>query len=348
LRNPFTVLLLYVFSSFGCVFLMNWQLLQYRVVVISISLLAVGYYMYVELRRMNRWQERLYMDNGIKDTIFNLCLDGIFLEDEMGNILDCNRSGHEIFGYTKEEMLTKSVSDLVPEEFAATLPDVIPNEMATGGKYVERVSKRKDGSVFPTEINTNYVTLGKQKRLIAYLRDITERKEIEDGLRLLSVKDDMTGVFNRRYVMDQFQRMFDRLKRFNWDFFSVGMLDIDDFKEINDTYGHVFGDEVLRKFSRMLERNVRTVDVIGRYGGEEFLLLFPYTAKDGGETVIKRLLAKTSSLSFSRPAKITFSAGLMEINYGKEDAHDIDSIINKVDELMYRSKKEGKNRVSCI
>ena len=349
MRQPFALLLLYILSCLSCVVLGNWQLLDYRGnIIIGISMLAVGFYIYSELKRMEMWHERLSIDNNVKNTIFDLCLEGIYLEDEKGNILDCNRSGHEIFGYTRDEILAKSVADLVPEEIAKTFQETIPDDMTVGNKYVERVSKRKDGTVFPSEVNTNYVILDGEKRFIAYLRDITERKNMENELRLLAVKDDLTGIFNRRYIMDQLQRMLDRLKRYDWDFFSIAMLDIDDFKEINDKHGHVFGDEVLKYFSCMLKKSVRRVDMVGRYGGEEFLLILPYTSKAGGGTVLNRIREKAASLDFSRPVQLTFSAGLMEMTHDRAAQCDMDGILNRVDELMYKSKKEGKNRISCI
>ncbi|MCR4428194.1 MAG: PAS domain S-box protein [Caldiserica bacterium] len=113
--------------------------------------------------------------------LVELSADGIFLEDERANILDCNEAGARIYGYKKEEIIGKNVRDLVPEDFARTLPEVI--DFDTAGVYEERLSKRKDGSIFPSEIATRLWTVGGKRRLLAYVRDISERRLAEETLR---------------------------------------------------------------------------------------------------------------------------------------------------------------------
>ncbi|MGB9835014.1 MAG: PAS domain-containing protein, partial [bacterium] len=113
--------------------------------------------------------------------LVELSSDGIFLEDQYGNILDCNEAGARIYGYSKDEIIGKNIRDLVPEDFAQTLPPVITED--SGGVYEERRSKRKDGSIFPSEIATRLCTVRGERRLLAYVRDITERKLAEEALR---------------------------------------------------------------------------------------------------------------------------------------------------------------------
>ncbi len=116
-------------------------------------------------------------------TLIDLSLDGIYLENEQGDILDCNTAGHEMFGYSREEMLRLNIRDLVPPEFSQQIPETIPDEMATGDFYLERENRKKDGSLFPTEINTKFVELNGKKRLIAYVRDNTKQKKSEAALK---------------------------------------------------------------------------------------------------------------------------------------------------------------------
>lgn len=113
--------------------------------------------------------------------LVELSSDGIFLEDQYGNILDCNEAGARIYGYSKEEIIGKNIRDLVPEDFAQTLPLVITED--SGGVYEERRSKRKDGSIFLSEIATRLCTVRGERRLLAYVRDITERKMAEEALK---------------------------------------------------------------------------------------------------------------------------------------------------------------------
>ncbi len=136
----------------------------------------------VLLVRSKKQTQKLKDSEKKYQTLIDLSLDGIYIENERGEILDCNTRGHEMFGYSKEEMLQLSIRDLVPTEFRALLPEIIPDEMATGEAYVERENMRKDGTIFPTEINTRFVTLNGEKRLIAYVKDNTSQKAIEGAL----------------------------------------------------------------------------------------------------------------------------------------------------------------------
>ncbi len=115
--------------------------------------------------------------------LVDLAIDGIFVETNRGEFLDCNSAACRMFGYTKEEMVGLAIADLVPEDFAKTLPEVITAEETTGDVAVERVNKKKDGTLFPTEISTKLFKLGGEERLIAYIRDITEHKRTEEALK---------------------------------------------------------------------------------------------------------------------------------------------------------------------
>ena len=164
--------------------------------VLSIVFGGITGFFIALLINKNQKKTRSIQESEIKfRTLIDLSLDGIYVENERGEILDCNTMGHKMFGYTREEMLQLTIKDLVPDEFAEMLPDVIPEEMATGEVYVERVNKKKDGTIFPTEINTKFIKLNGNKRLIVYVRDITERKKAENELReLIASKNKLFSV----------------------------------------------------------------------------------------------------------------------------------------------------------
>lgn len=115
--------------------------------------------------------------------LVELAADGVVIETVEGRILECNAAAAKIYGYTKEEMIGLTLADLVPEEFAKTLPRVISEKETTHGIFVPRISKRKDGTIFSTEIATKIVNIGGKPRIIAYVRDITKRKKAEKKLR---------------------------------------------------------------------------------------------------------------------------------------------------------------------
>jgi len=128
--------------------------------------------------------EKASTDNEEKyRTLVELAADGILIETVEGRILECNTAGAKIYGYTKEEIIGLTIADLVPEEFSNKLPKVITVKEISNGIFVPRISKKKDGTIFPTEIATKIVRIGEKPRLIAYVRDITKRKEAEKKLR---------------------------------------------------------------------------------------------------------------------------------------------------------------------
>jgi len=118
-----------------------------------------------------------------------MATDAIFLETVEGRILECNTAGAKMFGYTKEEIIGLTIAELVPEEFAKTLPKIITEKDTTYGKFVARINKKKDGTIFPTEIATRLINIGDKPRLIAYIRDITERKRAEKKRKSLLTKE---------------------------------------------------------------------------------------------------------------------------------------------------------------
>ena len=115
--------------------------------------------------------------------LVEMATDGIFMETVDGRILECNTAGAKMFGYTKEEMIGLTITDLVPEEFAKILPKVITEKETTHGIFVLRINKKKNGTIFPTEIASKIVNIGGESRLIVYIRDITKRKEAEKKLK---------------------------------------------------------------------------------------------------------------------------------------------------------------------
>jgi len=119
-------------------------------------------------------------------TLFEVSTDAIFLETLEGRILHCNTTACEMFGYTKEELTGLAAADLVPEDVAKTLPDIIKKQISTGAIFIETINKRKGGDLFPVEVRTRLITLGEEQLIFAHVHDITDRKQAESELRRLS------------------------------------------------------------------------------------------------------------------------------------------------------------------
>ncbi|MBI9045336.1 MAG: GGDEF domain-containing protein, partial [Anaerolineaceae bacterium] len=158
--------------------------------------------------------------------------------------------------------------------------------------------------------------------------------------------DELTGLYNRRKFMDLFKREIAIARRYDHPL-CVLLLDVDHFKEINDTYGHQSGDLVLQRLGQSLIKGVREIDLIGRWGGEEFVILLPRTNCEQALDVAERLREMVADLKIDvheNTVSITISGGISSSESGELE---MDEMITKADELMYRAKTEGRNRI-CI
>lgn len=173
--------------------------------------------------------------------------------------------------------------------------------------------------------------------------DITEKKEMEKKLEELASIDDLTGVWNRRYFFEIGKNEFLRSKRYK-AYFTIMMIDIDHFKKINDTYGHAAGDEVLKKITSVLKRNLRDVDILARLGGEEFAVLLPNTETQGALIVAERLrkAVESSSVMFeNRELRATISIGTAD----EKSAASLDELLKNADSALYTAKNQGRNTI---
>lgn len=168
-----------------------------------------------------------------------------------------------------------------------------------------------------------------------------KRKELYNN----SIKDSLTGIFNRRYLDIFIKNEVERSKRFQHPL-SVIMSDIDHFKNINDTYTHNAGDIVLKKIAHIIKKNVRSIDIFIRYGGDELLLILPNTNKQGAYNIAKKLIKAIDDTEIkyeSRIIKCTISAGIASI---EEASYNINELIFIADKRLYKAKESGRNRAS--
>lgn len=167
---------------------------------------------------------------------------------------------------------------------------------------------------------------------------------MSEELKMLSMTDHLTGLFNRRYFRERVFEEVERVKRHN-ECFAIFVIDIDNFKYFNDTYGHLAGDEILKGVSRTIRDAVRSMDVVARYGGEEFAVILPHTSKRDSVVIAERIRRGVEECRPSVDGMTewpTISLGVAEF---PGDASNIDDLVNKADRAMYLAKRMGKNRV---
>ncbi len=187
------------------------------------------------------------------------------------------------------------------------------------------------------ELRKTKEELTKNAKLVEHL------KEELDKYKEMAIIDELTGIFNRRGILDLLRREVARSERFNLPL-SIAMVDVDDFKRINDTFGHVTGDKVLKAVALIMKSAIRRIDMLGRYGGEEFLIIFPNTPKDNARVAAEKLRKEVESHKFKyrdQEFRVTISLGVAEYTYGDS----VEVLISKADEALYKAKRAGKNRV---
>ncbi|MDF2606773.1 MAG: pleD [Bacillales bacterium] len=187
---------------------------------------------------------------------------------------------------------------------------------------------------------------GKPLVVAGIVFDVTEQKEIENVLKeqnkkLLEVvnTDYLTKVFNTRALYEKLETQISSAKRDN-EPLCVLILDIDRFKLVNDTYGHLVGDQVIAKVAEIIKTTIRKIDIVGRYGGEEFLVILPNCNVEQGLDISERIRKNIEEAVFSSGAKITISGGLKQF---KDEG--LDMLIDLADKCLYDAKRTGRNKI---
>jgi two-component system, cell cycle response regulator len=166
----------------------------------------------------------------------------------------------------------------------------------------------------------------------------------QEQMRHLAETDPLTNCFNRRALMEKLEQEMDRAARYATMLTGM-MIDIDNFKQINDTYGHLVGDRVLKQLSSLLKREQRSVDIVARYGGEEFVVLLPETTNTESRNFAERILRRVATHDFGdqgHPVRVTISIGIA--SFPDERVSDGESLLRLADTHLYRAKTDGRNR----
>ncbi len=282
--------------------------------------------------------------------------DPIFVIDKFGRYLDVIGGKERSLYHSGGFLIGKYLHDVMPESLADTFMQAIseaiedntlktieyqmgPRDIIGSPLDGPRDTQWFEGRVYPIKDKTNEVN-----SVIWLAINITDRKKLEERLRELSEKDALTGAYNRRYFMQIFEQEFSIAKRYK-NKLSVLLIDIDNFKEINDTYGHDGGDAVLKRFVIFCKEILRQADLFARYGGEEFIVMLPNTPSLGAAIIAERVRANIEEMSVTfekQTIKFTISIGISLVL----DA-DINSnaVLTRADSALYNAKKTGRNRI---
>ncbi len=287
---------------------------------------------------------------------FSLALDRIptyiYMKDQQRRYVYANRPTLELFNCTEEELRGSADACFFPPETVAQLHDIDSRVLEHGADTAEKVvSRGEDGTrrVY-WEVKTPIYEEEDKTRiwgLCGISTDITELELLKEKLEQQAQQDYLTGLSNRRHFMDQGQAELSRARRYGTPL-SLLMLDIDRFKNINDTHGHKAGDIVLQRLSEVMRETLRSVDIIGRMGGEEFAILLPETDLKRATEVAERLRENVAhalvAVEAATPLQFTVSIGVSGI---KEKNATLDTLLNQADWALYEAKEGGRNKV-CV
>ncbi|HVY91846.1 MAG TPA: sensor domain-containing diguanylate cyclase [Bryobacteraceae bacterium] len=246
-------------------------------------------------------------------------------------------------GWTPEEMLGRRPEDFVVAEDLPILRAAVDRAFDPNAETDTATvrMRKKDGSLAWMEMNARVIrdeVSGEPCEFVAVMRNITERKMIEERLFALAHTDSLTGLWNRRAFDEALEREWARAVR-NGSGISLLMLDIDHFKEFNDRHGHLVGDDCLRSVGGAVNSAVRATDVVARYGGEEIAVILPETSLEDAVGLAERIRC-----SIEAGGIVTASIGVATADAGSAGMPE--TLVRAADRAMYRAKTGGRNRVA--
>jgi len=291
-------------------------------------------------------------------TMMDVLGEGVLLVDGKGRLIFMNPEAERLLGYTFSEIQGKALDEVIhiqqpdgtflgPDQ-SQVARAVLANQEYRSDKDVFTC---KSGRILPVLVVCRPLELeqGGNGAVIAF-SDVTEQKKYQESLELINQilekqasTDPLTGIYNRMKFSKVLGDELKRAQRYDTPL-AVILLDIDKFKSINDTYGHLDGDNVLKALTRLLAANIRSSDTLARWGGEEFILLAPGSDLDGGGLLAEKLRLAVAEHDFPIPQPVTASFGVAA--YQLDDTEL--TLTNRADQALYQAKEQGRNRVEIM
>ncbi len=320
------VLILFTFEE--------WSI-DYSALIMPVSLLIISYgifkYDFLEIRTLAR------------ETIFENNFTGMVVLGPGRRIIDYNKAAEKFF-----KAIDISLNNYPIEHILDREPKLLE---IFGSKSNRDFSLVIDGEERFFEIDV--VPLGDSHdgntRMLKSIRDVTEERKIQEKLRFLATIDSLSSLYNRAEFMNLAKREFDKAKSNNEEL-SLLIMDLDNFKNINDTYGHAAGDEVIREFGRIIKTSFRKTDITGRIGGEEFAVVLKNASLEEAKKVaekFRKTVARGKVIYGEQEIRLTVSIGVAAIPDNTDDTRDIEDVLKMADDALYKAKAKGRNCVTA-
>ena len=279
--------------------------------------------------------------------IYN-ALDGIITFDDKGEIQGFNPAAALIFGYEQDSAIGQNIQLIIPDIAEKGDEEFLHRFLQSrefgllGASGYEMSAKRKDGECFPLELSTSEMMLNGSRYFVCIARDITERKIVEENIKHAAHHDYLTNLPNRAMFMHCLELAIPISRRNNQKF-AILFLDLDGFKRVNDTLGHVHGDLLLKEVAKRLQLLTRESDVIARMGGDEFtLILNNITCQQNALLVGNKIIASLAQ-PFNLDGQQCYIGCSVGISLYPDDSIDGKSLLDFADQAMYLAKNNGKN-----
>lgn len=274
------------------------------------------------------------------EAIFDTALEAIGLLDKNAQYLKVNQKYTEILEYSENELLHSSCLELTHPDNYEEAKKVLEITLKEGSyENYERPCITKSGTI--KILNSSYSLMPDGKTFLVTTEDFTELRNAEKEIIENSYIDDLTQIKNRKAFNEKSKELFSLFQRYQKTF-SFIILDIDDFKAINDQFGHQHGDEILIAMGDTLKKTVRSTDSVFRIGGEEFVILTPETHQEAAALIAEKVRKTINQTIFTKTGNVSISAGVSEVLTTDQS---IEAVYLRADQKLYQAKAEGKNRV---
>jgi diguanylate cyclase (GGDEF)-like protein/PAS domain S-box-containing protein len=283
--------------------------------------------------------------------IANSSDEGVVVVNSDARITFWNPAAARIFGFSKDEAMGALFHDLVvpladrEKAHHAFRRFVDEGESRYLGSTVDREFVREDGEKVYVEIRLTVFELMWQQQIIASVRDVTEQRRTHSELEFLAVHDALTGVYNRRGLETRLDEDLRRASRYNRPL-SLLVVDVDEFKRVNDRHGHECGDKVLKQLTDIVALGIRNVDYLGRLGGDEFVVVLVETPNEDAMTTARRICDEVASTAttLADDAQVRATVSIGVASYPGSGASR-EAILARADKTMYEAKSRGGNQV---
>jgi diguanylate cyclase (GGDEF)-like protein/PAS domain S-box-containing protein len=277
--------------------------------------------------------------------VFENSIEGIVVTDSFGTIMQVNSAFSVITGYGAEEAIGKNPRILKSDKHSPAFYEEMWKELAVNGQWAGEIwNRNKKGEAYPEWLTISAVKnpQGKTTNYVAIFHDISESKRQQEALKHQAQHDALTGLPNRVLINDRLEMTLARMKRYEAKL-ALLYLDLDNFKHINDGFGHTTGDNLLIELSRRLAGLLRTGDTIGRLGGDEFLILLPEVEHIDAVSLVAMRLIESLKQPFRHGEIEFFVTASIGVTIAPDDGNDAVTLVKNADIAMYRAKSLGRN-----